>query len=153
MVVFTNIANPTSQLFQSGNQFLYSYSQKSHRIEIKITCVFSIIDKEKTDSVLCSKNTIQNDLNIKNYDNMQCCETQRKQKYSTSTNSFPKQHEQLISSMSVHSSNLHTTAKLPPVGKYYMCFQIDGKSTQSARCVKYRIITNVIYCVIYINEF
>ena len=34
-----------------------------------------------------------------------------------------------------------------------MCFQIDGKSDQSAKCVKYRIITKEIDCVIFIDIF
>ena len=55
--------------------------------------------------------------------------------------------------MSVHSFNLNTTEKLPPAGKENMCFQIDGKSAQAARYVKYRIMTKVIYCVISIYEF
>ena len=34
-----------------------------------------------------------------------------------------------------------------------MCFQIDGKSAQTAKCFKYRIITRVIYCVLLIDKF
>ena len=34
-----------------------------------------------------------------------------------------------------------------------MCFHIDGKSAQAAKCVKYRITTKLIDCVIYINTF
>ena len=34
-----------------------------------------------------------------------------------------------------------------------MCFQIDGKSDQSAKCVKSRIITKVIYCALLIYIF
>ena len=34
-----------------------------------------------------------------------------------------------------------------------MCFQIDGKSAQAAKCVKYRIMTKFIDCVLYINTF
>ena len=42
-----------------------------------------------------------------------------------SAKNHPVQH---IGAMSVRLFNLSTTAKLPPVGKKYMCFQIDGKS-------------------------
>ena len=55
--------------------------------------------------------------------------------------------------MSVCSFNLYTTAKLPPVGKYFTCFQIYGESAQAAKCVKSRIITKVIDCVLSINTF
>ena len=34
-----------------------------------------------------------------------------------------------------------------------MCFQNDGKSSQAAKCVKYRIFTKVIDCVILIVTF
>ena len=67
--------------------------------------------------------------------------------------STPKHHSQRIGAMSVHSFNLHTTAKLPQVGKQYMCFQIDGKPTQATKCVKSKIMTKVIDCVIFIDTF
>ena len=34
-----------------------------------------------------------------------------------------------------------------------MCFQIDGKFAQEAKCVKSRIMTKVIGCVLYIDTF
>ena len=49
--------------------------------------------------------------------------------------------------------NLNTTAKLPPAVKDYVCFKIDGKSAQVAKCVKSRIMTKVIDCVISIDIF
>ena len=49
--------------------------------------------------------------------------------YITPTNSTPKHHSQRIGAISVCSFNLHTTVKLPPVDKEYMCFHIDVKST------------------------
>ena len=55
--------------------------------------------------------------------------------------------------MSLHFLNLHATVKLPPVGKEYTCFRIDGKTSQAAKCVKYRIITKVIDCVLLIQIF
>ena len=32
-----------------------------------------------------------------------------------------------------------------------MCFHIDGKSAQASTCVKSKIITKVIDCVLYVN--
>ena len=49
--------------------------------------------------------------------------------------------------------NFNTTGKLLPVGKEYMCFQIDGKSTQSAKYVESRLMNKVIGCVISIDTF
>ena len=55
--------------------FPSSASQTSSSINSTRTCVSSIIDKDQTDSVLCSQNTIHNDLNITNNNELQSCET------------------------------------------------------------------------------
>ena len=55
-----------------------SASQTSSFIELIITSVSSVTDKKHTNYVLCSKNSIQNDLNTTNNDDIQSCETQRK---------------------------------------------------------------------------
>ena len=47
--------------------------------------------------------------------------------------------------------NLNTPKNLPPVGKEYMCFQIDGKSILAAKCVKSRIIPKVVDCVLFVD--
>ena len=43
-----------------------------------MTSVSSVSDKEQTDSVFCSQNTIHNDSNITNNDDIQSYETPRK---------------------------------------------------------------------------
>ena len=53
--------------------------------------------------------------------------------------------------MSVHSSKLHTTVKLTPMGKEYTFFQIDGKSAQASMCVKSSKMTKVVDCVLSID--
>ena len=90
--------------------------QKSYLINSIRTCVYSIIEKYQTSSVLCSQNTIQNDLNITNNDDIQSCETPIKN-YSIPTTSTPKNHAQPIGAMQVHSFNSHTTVKFPPLVK------------------------------------
>ena len=50
-------------------------SQTSSYIELKITSVPSVRDKNRTNSVLRSKNSIQNNLSITNNDDIQSCET------------------------------------------------------------------------------
>ena len=107
------ILNSTNQ----ETSFSSSASQTSSSIELTITCVSYITDKEQTDTVFCSQNTIQNDLNITNNDNINSCETPRKQNYSIPTTSTPKHHAQSIGAMPVRPFNLHTTVKLPPLGK------------------------------------
>ena len=102
---------------------------------------------------MCSKDSIQNDLNIKNNDNIQSCETPRKKNYSIPTTSTTNQHAKLIVDTSVSLLNLHTATKFPSVGKEYMCFHNDGKTAQAAKCVKSRIMTKVIDSVLLINTF
>ena len=96
--------------------FSSSASQKSYSIKLTITSVSYVIYKEQTDSVLCSQNIIQNDLNITNNDSIHSCEIPRKKNRITTTLN-PNHHEQRIGVMSMHSFNLHITAKLPPASK------------------------------------
>ena len=69
------------------------------------------------------------------------------------TTSNPKHHAQHICDMPVCFFNLHTTMKLPPVGKEYMCFHIYDKSAQAAKCVKSSIIHKVVDYVLSVNTF
>ena len=73
-------------------------------------------------------------------------------------NSIPKtsphnHHAQCISTTSARMLNLHTTTMIPPVGKEYMCFRNDGKTSQVVRCIKSNIMTKVIYYVLSIDIF
>ena len=77
----------------------------------------------------------------------------KERNYRIPTTSTPKHHFQRIRSMPVRSFNLHTTVKLPLVGVKNMCFHIDCRSSQTAKCVKYRIMTKVIYYILSINTF
>ena len=72
------------------------------------------------------------------------CVKHREKYYSIPTTSTKNQHAQRISSTSVSLLNLHTTTKLPPVGKYYMCFHNNGKTAQAAKCNKSSIMTRLI---------
>ena len=71
--------------------------------------------------------------------------------YDISTTSAPNHHSQRISATSVNLLNLHTTTKLHPVGKEYMCFQKNGKTAQAAKCIKSRMITKVVYYVLLVD--
>ena len=65
----------------------------------------------------------------------------------------PDHRSQCIYATSVSWLNLHTTTKLPAVGKQYMCFQNDSKTSQAAKCIKSRIMTNVINYFLSIDTF
>ena len=47
--------------------------------------------------------------------------------------------------------NLHKTTILPPVGKEYMCFQNNSKTSQAERCIKSRIMNKTIDSVLSID--
>ena len=48
---------------------------------------------------------------------------------------------------------LHTTKKLPPTDKEYLCFQINSKSHHAAQFVKSRILNKAIDYILYIDTF
>ena len=102
---------------------------------------------------MCYQNTIQNDARITNNDDIQSCETSRKQNYSIPTTSTPNHHAQYINTTSASILNLHTHTILPPVGKEYMCFQKDGKTVQAVRCIRSRIMNKLIDYIILIDTF
>ena len=81
--------------------FPYSASQTSSSINSTRTCVSSIIDKDQTDSVLCSQNTTHNYLNITNNNNIHSCDTPGNQHYRIPTTSTPNCHTKRIGDMLV----------------------------------------------------
>ena len=86
-----------------------------------MTSVSYIIYKKQSNPVLCSPNTTQNDLNTTNNDNINSCETPRKN-YIILTTSNPNNRSQRISAMPVNSFNFNTIEKLPPVSKKIFVF-------------------------------
>ena len=48
---------------------------------------------------------------------------------------------------------LPKTTELPPLGKEYLCFQVDNKSPHAAQCVKSRILKKVIDSILSIYTF
>ena len=51
----------------------------------------------------------------------------------------------------IASVKLHTTNKLTPTGKQYLCFKINGKSSQAAKCVKSGLTNKVIDYILSID--
>ena len=43
--------------------------------------------------------------------------------------------------------------KLPPPGKYYLCFQMDGITAHAAQCSRSRSFTKVVGLIIQIHSF
>ena len=92
-------------------------SQTLSSIKLTTTSVPSVRDKNQNHYILCSQNTIQNHVRIKNNDNIHFCETARKQNRSIPNTSTPDHHAQRIATTYASMLNLNTTIVLPPVGK------------------------------------
>ena len=92
-------------------------------------------------------NTNQNKNNISNIDDIQSCVTSRKQNYSVHATSTTTNLKSLNATIPIASIKLHTTTESTPAGKEYLCFQINGKSSHAAQCIKSRIMNKAIdYC-------
>ena len=130
----------------------YSEPQTSSATKLPTMSVPSLTDKHQNNSVLCSQNTIKNDASITNIDDIESCDTQKKQ-INISIISSPNHHLQRIYSISSSTCSSNTTKILPLVGKEYMCFITEGKSDQAARCIKSRIMTKATDSFLSIDKF
>ena len=77
----------------------------------------SVTDKNQNNYILYSQNTIHNDATITKNDDVQSCETAKKNDYSIPTISTPNHHTQRIATTSSTILNLNTPMILPPVVK------------------------------------
>ena len=59
----------------------------------------------------------------------------------------------LITTLPILPIDVPKTTHLPPLGKEYLCFQVDNKYPHAAQCVKSRVLKNVIYSILSINTF
>ena len=59
----------------------------------------------------------------------------------------------LITTLPLLPDELPKTTHLLPLGKEYLCFQVDNKSPHTAQCVKSRVLNKFIYSILYINTF
>ena len=94
-----------------------SASKTSSSIELATTSVPTVRDKNQKICVLCSQNSIHNDVSIINNDDIHSRKTSRKKNCSIPITSTPNHHAQRIATTSASMLNLHTTTILPPVGK------------------------------------
>ena len=113
----------------------------------------SVTEKHQNNYDLYYQNTIQDDASITNNDKIHYCETPRKKNYIIPTISTTNHHSQYVPNTSPSILNLNTPTILLPVGKEYMCFQKDGKNSQSTRCIKSRIMTKVVDFLLSIDPF
>ena len=76
-----------------------------------------------------------------------------KKNYSVQDTSTTTGLKPLNTTLPLSPAELHTTTKLPPAGKEYLCFQIHGRSSYDAQCVKSRIMNNAIDSILSIDKF
>ena len=80
------------------------------------------------------------------------CNTTKK-KYIVQATSTTPQLTPLITTLPIASVELQKTTELPPVGKEYLCLQVNSKSPHAAQCVKSRILNKAIYYILSIDTF
>ena len=59
----------------------------------------------------------------------------------------------LITTLPIAPVELTKTTQLTPVGKEYLCFQVNIKSPHAAQCVKSRVLNKAIDSILSINTF
>ena len=98
-------------------------------------------------------NSIQNTVNISNTDDIHSCVTPQKQNISVQATSTPPSLTPLITTLPLLPVELPKTTHLPPLGKEYLCFQVDNKSPHASQCVKSRILNKSIDSILSIDKF
>ena len=78
---------------------------------------------------------IQNKKDTSNTDDIHSCGTPQKH-FSVQATSTSLSLTPLNTTLTIAPVELHTTTKLPLVGKEYLCYQINSKSTHAAQYVK-----------------
>ena len=73
--------------------------------------------------------------------------------YSVRATSTPHLMTLLNTTLPIAPFELHTKIKLLPVGKEYLCFQINSKFMHSSQCVKSSILNKEIDSILYIDRF
>ena len=95
--------------------------------------------------------SIQNTVNISNTDDIHSCVTSYKQNINVQDTSTPHRLTPLITNLPLLPVELPKTTHLPPLGKEYLCFQVDKKSPRAAQCFKSRVLNKVIDSILSIN--
>ena len=87
---------------------------------------------------------IQNTSDISNKNDIQSCVTPQKQNYSVQATYTTTYLTPLIPTLTLPPVELTTTTELARVGKKYLCFQVNRKSTHAAQCVKSRVLNKAL---------
>ena len=91
--------------------------------------------------------------NLSNTDDIHSCVTPQKQNYSVQATSTHTDLTPFNGTLTIPSAKLHTTTKLTPDDKEYLCFQMNSKSYQAVNCVKSIIMIKVINSITSVDTF
>ena len=80
------------------------------------------------------------------------CNTTKKN-YSVQATSTTTYLTPLKGTLPIAPAELHRKKQLPPSSKEYFCFQINGKLSHVAQCVKSQIMNKAIDSILYIDTF
>ena len=79
--------------------------------------------------------------------------TPRKKNYSVLSIFTTTSLTALNTTLTIAPVDLHKTKQLPPAGNEYLCFQINGRYSHAAQCVKTRIMNKAIDYILSIETF
>ena len=115
---FTNTVNPNSQLCHSRHLLVHLQIPKHHLISNEQQLLSLMLETKIKTILFCIPKIPSRMMQSITYnDDVQSCETSRKQDYSIPTTSTPNHHTQRFDTTSASILNLHTPTILPPVGK------------------------------------
>ena len=97
--------------------------------------------------------SIQSAGSISNTDDIRSCVTPRKKNISVQAKSTPPCLTPFITTLPLLPVEFPKTTHLPPLGKEYLCFQVDNKYPHADQCVKSRVLNKVIDSILFINTF
>ena len=147
MVIFSNIIDSKPSTPKIKRPVLSSSAaHTSSTSNSKRTSISSQLDNEDI-TINKNKNSTSNIYDIHS------CVTPRKQNYSVQATSKTTILTTLNATIPIAPVELHTTKKLPPAGKEYLCFQIHGRSSHAAQCVKSQIMNKAIDYILSIETF
>ena len=128
------------------NIWSYSDSHTSSANNLSQTSISSRLDNKEI-------STNQHKHFFPSKDDIHSCVTPQKQNYSVHA-TYKKTHLiPLKATLPIVYIDLHTTNELLPVGKEYLCFHINGKSSHAAQCVKSRVINKAVDYILPADTF
>ena len=138
----SKISNPTlKKLVLSSSAYHTSYTTNPKRTIIS----YQLKNKEMT--------SIQNTSDITNTKYIHSCVTPRTQNINVHATSKTPRLISLVNTLPLVPVKLPKIAQLPPLGKEYLCFQVDNKSPHGDQCIKSRILNKAIDSILSINTF